>query len=806
MELDLAFVDQTLDRLGGRPDRVLPVLQALQRHYRYLPVDALRRVAQQSDITLAQIASVSTFYSQFRHRPVGRHLISVCNGTACHVKGAERVYDSLRSYLHIPDGNDTDSSGEYTVEKVFCLGCCTLAPVVRCGESVYGPITTDGVPELIRRIQGQHDNGQPPVELREAAVPAHGQVSICLDSCCLARGCDRVLRSLDNTLRATDKAVRIKRVACGLACEQAPTIGIELPGEPAKVYENVTEGAAEELIARHFRPQRPAARLQRFLLRGLDRFLDDTPPIPPQTRVSSPQEATTAAFFGPQVHIATEHFGSADPLDLDEYIAQGGFAALERCLKTMQPEEVVEEVRQSGLRGRGGAGFPTGVKWGIVRQSSDPIRYVICNGDEGDPGAFMDRMLMESFPYRIIEGMSIAAYAMGAAKAIVYVRAEYPFAVQRMREALDCLRRRDMFRSLAGDCPDFRRNHSAVPAAQKGGENGTVPFSITFAPDFEVFEGAGAFVCGEETALLESIEGRRGIPRLRPPYPAQRGLYGHPTLINNVETYANLPWIFRNGAAAFAQYGTARSKGAKVFALAGKTVRGGLIEVPMGITVRRVVEEIGGGIAGGRRFKAVLIGGPSGGCLPESLIDTPIDYESLVERGAIMGSGGLVVLDDGDCMVDVAKYFLSFCQFESCGRCTFCCVGTRRLLDILQRITDGEGQPGDLDELQQLSAMVKTTSQCGLGKTAPNPVITTLRYFREEYEAHLQGRCPAGVCKNLIRYEIQDNCTGCTLCAQHCPVGAIGWSPYKTHRIDAALCTRCDACRQVCPSHAVMVN
>jgi len=502
--------------------------------------------------------------------------------------------------------------------------------------------------------------------------------------------------------------------------------------------------------------------------------------------------------------------------------------------RAMPPAAVIEEVRSSGLRGRGGAGFPTWQKWQTVRENAHrgsdarntgPV-YLICNGDEGDPGAFMDRMLLESYPFRVIEGMLIAAHAVGASELIFYIRAEYPLAVQRVTAAIDQCTAAGLLAGLS----------------------------------VRVQQGAGAFVCGEETALIASLEGRRGMPRLRPPYPAQSGLNGRPTLVNNVETLAMLPWIVRHGGREFAAIGTPASKGTKVFALAGKVARGGLVEVPMGVTLGQIVQDIGGGsgagvspavsqpndakrqagahicqgmrtglpvgATGGQEdhgqaahetvgrgqdardtgFKAVQIGGPSGGCIPAGLAQTPVDYQALVAAGAIMGSGGMVVLDQDDCMVDIARYFLEFTQDQSCGRCTFCRVGTRRMLDILTALCEGRAKHADLMELERLAVLVKQGSLCGLGKTAPNPVLTTLRYFRHEYEEHLQGRCPAGRCKALIRYAIDDRCIGCTLCAQNCPADAIAMRPYRRHEINDALCVRCGTCKAVCPVGAVGVD
>ncbi|MFA6483835.1 MAG: NADH-ubiquinone oxidoreductase-F iron-sulfur binding region domain-containing protein [Bacteroidales bacterium] len=444
----------------------------------------------------------------------------------------------------------------------------------------------------------------------------------------------------------------------------------------------------------------------------------------------------------------------------------------------LTPGQVVQEIKDSGVRGRGGAGFPSGIKWELVAREESAVKYVICNGDEGDPGAFMDRMLLESYPYRVIEGMLIAGYAVGASEGYFYIRAEYPLAVKRIRAALNNCR--------------------------EAGIIGPQIFGSSYSFDIHLYEGAGAFVCGEETALIKSIEGNRGFPTQRPPYPAVSGLWNAPTLVNNTETLALVSWIIRKGAKAFNRLGTEKSKGTKVFALAGKINRGGLIEVPMGITIREIVEEIGGGIANGNKFKAIQIGGPSGGCIPESLADTPIDFESMKELGAMMGSGGMVVLDDTDCMVDMARYFLSFTQKESCGKCTFCRIGTRRMLDILDRLCSGKGKPGDLPELETLAGWTQKGSLCGLGQTAPNPVLTTLRYFREEYEAHINGRCPTGKCADLITYSINDKCIGCTLCAQKCPVDAIEFRPHEQHEIDLEKCIKCDTCRLVCPVEAVI--
>ena len=834
MSLDLKYIDEAVNQIGRSPDAVIPILQALKDHYGYLPEEALRRVCAVTQITPAGIGGVSTFYDMFRHEPSGQHIVHVCHGTACHVGGAERVEDALRRHLRIPEGQDTDAERRFTIERVACLGCCTLAPVVRIEEETIGYATAEKVPGAVRDFLASRNSkvaSQPSIGA-QAHRNGGAEIKVCLDSCCLAKGTDRVFHALRQNLSQNGVNAKVKRVGCVGACYRTPMVEVAVPGKSSVTYAGLTVPQTGALVDRHFRPHGLAHRMARLWTRVLDGLLvEDGPATPEVGHLAIGQnDADKRAFFDRQVHIAMENYGRLDPLDLDECIAHDGFTALARCLgvrspksvaqvskpavsptsksaacgpvnfaatnparagletrdtagletcATLQPEEIIGIIEKSGLRGRGGAGFPTGQKWRMVRKQPSETKYVICNGDEGDPGAFMDRMILESFPYRVIEGLAIAAVAVGAHEAIFYVRHEYPEALRRVKAALaDCERRGWLGAHLLGSDYSLR---------------------------ISIKEGAGAFVCGEETALIASVEGRRGMPRLRPPFPAQSGLWGKPTLINNVETLAMVPWVIRHGGERFAAIGTATSKGTKVFSLAGKIRRAGLIEIPMGTTLRQIVEGIGGGVEAGRTFKAVQIGGPSGGCVPARLADTPVDYESLRDIGAIMGSGGMVVLDDTACMVDIARYFLQFTQNQSCGKCTFCRIGTKRMLELLELLCAGKASRKHLQELEQLAPQVSQGSLCGLGKTAPNPVLTTLRYFRDEYEAHLQGRCPAGKCKALIKYHVRDNCTGCTICAQHCPADAIPMTPYTRHVIDLDKCTRCDSCRQVCPYGAIEV-
>ncbi|KPK81693.1 MAG: NADH dehydrogenase [Bacteroides sp. SM23_62_1] len=582
-----------------------------------------------------------------------------------------------------------------------------------------------------------------------------GEIRIGLGSCCVASGSDDIRQAVERTVFENGLEVQLKHVGCVGMCHQVPLVEILPEGKEPTLYAKVTPGDVKKIIESHFAPPDLFKRIRNKLINAIENIQTDIHWDGIERYHLNVREKHVASFLGNQIPIATEYRGIINPLDIEEYRQRRGFEAIQRVLTKMSPEEVISEIKISGMRGRGGACFPTGLKWELVAEQKNPMKYLICNGDEGDPGAFMDRMLLESYPYRVIEGMLIAAYAVGATAGYFYIRAEYPLAVKRITRALEICRENNIL-----------------------GQN---IMHSDFSFDIQLVEGAGAFVCGEETALIESIEGNRGFPRLRPPYPAEKGLWDQPTLVNNTETYAQIAYIIRNGAESFNKIGTQECKGTKVFALAGKIARGGLIEVPMGITICAVVEEIGGA-------------------------DTPIDLLTLTKAGAMMGSGGMVVLDDTDCMVDIARYFLAFTQKESCGKCTFCRIGTRRMLDILNRLCSGQGRDGDIEELENLGEWTKKGSLCGLGKTAPNPVLTTIRYFRDEYEAHIKGKCPTGRCVDMIKYSINDQCIGCTLCAQKCPVGAIEFKPHEKHAIDPEKCIKCDSCRQVCTVDAVSVE
>ena len=593
---------------------------------------------------------------------------------------------------------------------------------------------------------------------------ARTHILVCGGTGCSSSNSQALIDELNRELEEKGLAgeVQVIKTGCFGLCALGPVVIVYPEG---CFYSHVTVEDIPEIVEEHILKGRIVTRLL-----YQETVVDD----------STIKNLNHTKFYEKQTRVALRNCGVINPENIDEYIAMDGYEALGRVLTQMTPDEVIQVVKDSGLRGRGGGGFPTGQKWLFARQSPGDVKYVCCNADEGDPGAFMDRSVLEGDPHVVLEAMTIAGYAIGAHQGYIYVRAEYPIAIHRLQVA--------------------------IKQAREYGFLGEDIFGTGFAFDIELRLGSGAFVCGEETALMTSIEGHRGEPRPRPPFPAVKGLFGVPTILNNVETWANIPRIILNGADWFAGMGTERSKGTKVFCLVGKINNTGLVEIPMGTTLREIVEDIGGGIPNGKKFKAAQTGGPSGGCIPASLIDTPIDYDNLIAIGSMMGSGGLIVMDEDTCMVDIAKFFLEFTVDESCGKCTPCRVGTRRLLEMLEQITVGNGSPELLKEMEELCYYIKANSLCALGQSAPNPVLSTLHYFRDEYEAHcVEKRCPAGVCKRLVRFSIlEDRCKGCTACARACPVGAISGEVRKPHSIDTAKCIKCGACLETCRFNAIV--
>ena len=572
-------------------------------------------------------------------------------------------------------------------------------------------------------------------------------------SCGVATGARKTAAELEKQIAAKGLDIPVSVTGCVGTCYLEPIVDVYEDDGKLTRYVKVQPDKVEKIVEEHLAGGKPVA----------------------EDAISEEDKQ----FIIKQQRVVLRNCGVINPEDINDYIAVGGYKAIEKVLKEMKPEDVIEEIKISGLRGRGGAGFPTWFKWNAAKASPGNEKYMVCNADEGDPGAFMDRSVLEGDPHSLLEGMIIGGYAMGACEGIIYCRAEYPLAIKRLEIAME--------------------------QAREKGFLGKNIFDSGWDFDIRIKAGAGAFVCGEETALIASLEGERGMPRLKPPFPAAKGYWQKPTNINNVETFANVPWIIYNGGAAFAQFGTEKSAGTKVFALAGKIKKGGLVEVPMGMTIKEVIFGIGGGIKNDKEFKAVQMGGPSGGCVPASLVDTPVTYEDITKTGAIVGSGGMIVMDEDTCMVDMARYFLNFTRDESCGKCNYCRIGTKRMLEILERITNGEGKDGDIELLEELANKIKDGSMCGLGQTAPNPVLTTIRYFRNEYEDHIYNhKCTAKSCKALITYNITDACKGCTLCARNCPVDAISGKVKEVHVIDHDKCIKCGKCMDHCKFGAIV--
>ncbi|MBN1884750.1 MAG: NAD(P)H-dependent oxidoreductase subunit E [Candidatus Krumholzibacteriota bacterium] len=782
-----------VERWNSDPEYVIEMMQDIQDRFRFVSKTAIEEIQRLTGKPKSHLYHIATFYKAFTLEPRGETVIQVCMGTACHVKGSAKILDSFERVLGVKTG-ETTPDRKYTLDAVACLGACSIAPVVKIGDEVFGNVKSKDVEKLLAAAVGGGGARKSPAAAapraatplgpgdladiaakeREVAAGYAGMLMVCTGTGCVSAGGFAIRDRLEAALRERkmEKDWLVVGTGCNGFCAMGPIVVVQPAGT---FYQKVKETDVDEIVD----ALAGGAVVERLL---------HTDPVSGAVNETMDE----IAFFSKQQLIALRNKGLIDPEKIEHYIARGGYEALKKALGDMAPADIRAEVTASGIRGRGGGGFPAGVKWEsgwkAARERDEEI-YVVCNADEGDPGAFMDRSIIETDPHSVIEGMIIGSVAVGARQGFIYLRKEYPLALVRLRRAIDQCRAR----GILGD-DILGSGHSF---------------------DIHVHRGAGAFVCGESSALMASMAGKPGEPRAKYVHSVEYGFRDKPTVLNNVETWANIPEIVGRGAAWFAGIGSGDvskspwngSSGTKVFSLVGDVRNTGLVEVPMGITLREIVEEIGGGIPDGRLFKAVQTGGPSGGCLPAEKLDMPVDFDSLSEAGSMMGSGGMIVMDDHTCMVDIARYFIEFLMDESCGKCTACREGLYQMHRILSRITGGEGVEGDVGKLEELCDTVRETSLCQLGGSAPNPVLSTIRYFRDEYDAHIQDkRCPAGVCKALVAYSINDNCTGCHLCSRNCPVDAIAGEPKGMHTIDETKCIRCGICHEVCRFDAVEVK
>ena len=792
--MDLTEVDEIIDRHDRQASSLVMMFQDVQEAYNYLPEEALRHIGKVAGIPMGRIYNVATFYSSFSLTKRGRYVIRVCDGTACHLRGANNLREEITRQLGIEEGQTTPDK-LFTLETVACLGACALAPVMAVGSEYHGQMTPEKVRETLQECRNRAGSGGAGEEVgvlpqvsaspkpRTARFDEPGElvsyarklaagrredrsrITVCGGTGCRAgRGlevADAFRRVLAD--RGLDDETDVHVTGCHGFCEQGPLVVI-LPA--GTLYVRVKPGDTERIVAASVEA---------------DGVLEELTYRDPATKSRVTNERDVP-FYANQRRIILAWNGRIDPTNIDDYIALGGYTALEKVLTCMQPEEILDAVERSGLRGRGGGGFPTGRKWRSCREAEGGPKYVLCNGDEGDPGAFMDRSIMEGNPHSVLEGMAIGARVIGSDRGYIYVRYEYPLAVENLR--------------------------IAIRQAEQRGLLGRDILGTDFSFTVHVSRGAGAFVCGESTALMASIEGLAGEPRAKHIHTSEKGVFGKPTNLNNVETWANVPRIIQMGWQWYAGLGSQGSKGTKVFSLVGKVKNTGLVEVPMGITLRRIIYDIGGGVVGDRPFKAVQTGGPSGGCLPESELDLSVDFDCLTKAGSMMGSGGMIVMDDRTCMVEIARYFTDFLRKESCGKCTACREGVQRMYELLERISSGQGEPADLDLLEEVCLHVRDNSLCGLGKSAPNPTLSALKHFRPEFVAHVVDRkCPAGVCKALTTFVIEpEACKACGQCLKVCPVDAISGRKKVPHKINPDQCITCGACRDVCPFDAVVVT